>query len=267
MAYRQASASSDHAASMVKLKRAELGAEARRRNQEQLARLGGEVRAARHRRRLTQAQLGAVVGLARATVGSIERGQGGGHTVDSWQRLAVALTLNLRIELQRDHLEDPVDAGHVSMQELILRLARRRGISRSFELPLRPAATRHAIDVFVRDDARRRLTVVECANLVTDIGAMARNFDWKVSKAEEVAIAIGGEVPYAVGACLVMRASARNRALVRRYAAVFATQWPGSSAAWVAALTSGGPCPSEPGLVWCDVGETRLFAWRRRWHA
>ncbi len=62
----------------------------------------------------------------------------------------------------------------------------------------------------------------------------------------------------------VVRAAARNRALVARYPEVFAARFPGSSARWVAALTHGTEPPPEPGLVWCDVGATRLFAWRRR---
>lgn len=193
---------------MVKLKRQELGAEARRRNQEQLATVGGQIRAARQRRRLTQAQLGSRVGLARATVGSLERGAGGGHTVDTWHRLALALDLNLRIEMQRDYLEEPADAGHLPMQELLLRLARRQGVGRTFELPIRASLSRHSVDVFLRDDRRRRLTVVECANVVADIGAMARNFDWKLARAAETAVAIGRGEPYAVGGCLVMRATA-----------------------------------------------------------
>lgn len=53
----------------------------------------------------------------------------------------------------------------------------------------------------------------------------------------------------------VVRATARNRLLVARYPEVFATRFPGSSRAWVAALTAGGPIPTEPGLVWCDADD------------
>ena len=247
---------------MVKIKRQELAAEARRLNQEQLAILGGRVRAARLRRRLTQAQLGTRVGLARPTVGAIERGWGGGHTLDTWQRLAVALGNRLRIDLQRDVLEEPADIGHLPMQELILRLARSHGVEGTFELPIRPSNSRHSIDVFLRDNRRRCLIVVECVNVLADIGALARNFDWKLSKAAEAAVAIGGVDPYQVGGCVVIRATARNRALVHRFGSVFRTHWPGSSARWVRHLALGEDPPDLPGLVWCDVPATRLFAWR-----
>lgn len=248
---------------MVKLKRPELGAEARRRNQEQLARLGGQIRAARRRRRLTQAGLGSRVGLARATVGSIERGHGGGHTLDTWQRLALALDLLLRVDLQRDFLDKPADVGHLAMQELILRKARRQGILGTFELPIRPSATRHSVDAFLRDDRRRRLTVVECVNVVGDIGALPRNFDWKIARADEAAVGIGGEEPFEVGGCLVLRSTARNRSLIATYAAVFETHWPGSSSGWAAVVNEGRVYPDRPGLIWCDASATRLYAWRR----
>jgi hypothetical protein len=35
------------------------------------------------------------------------------------------------------------------------------------------------------------------------------------------------------------------------------------SRGWVAALTRGDLPPDEPGLVWCDVRATRVYAWRR----
>jgi hypothetical protein len=44
---------------------------------------------------------------------------------------------------------------------------------------------------------------------------------------------------------------------------VFASRFPGSSRRWVDALTTGTPPPRETGLVWCDVGATRLSEWRR----
>ncbi len=67
----------NHAADMPKLKRVELAAEATRRNLEQLARLGGDIRQARVRRRLKQHALGGRVGLSQSTVSQIELGVAG----------------------------------------------------------------------------------------------------------------------------------------------------------------------------------------------
>jgi hypothetical protein len=119
------------------------------------------------------------------------------------------------------------------------------------------------VDVFVRDDNRRRLIVEEAWNSLGDIGAGARSFDRKLAAAAELAVVLGGERPYAVHGVWVIRATARNRALVARYPEVFARRFPGSSRAWMHAITTGAPAPAEPGLVWCDVAATRLLESRR----
>jgi transcriptional regulator with XRE-family HTH domain len=248
---------------MAKRRASDISVEAARRAQEQVARLGGQVRDGRLRRRMTQAQLGTEVGLARSTVSAIERGRGAGHTLDTWQRLAVALGRPLRIDLPRDPLADPADAGHLALQELVLRQARAIGIRGSFELPTRPADPARSADVGLRDDRRRRLILVECWNTIGDIGAAARSTARKAAETESLAPTLG-EDPYEVGSCWVVRATASNRALVARYPEVFAARFPGSSAGWVRALITGSEPPAGPGLIWADVGATRLFAWRRR---
>ena len=89
------------------------------------------------------------------------------------------------------------------------------------------------------DDARRRLTVVECWNTIGDVGGAARTSTRKLAEAEDLATARWGERPHATGLVWVVRATARNRALVARYPEVFASRFPGSSARWVRALTAG----------------------------
>ncbi|HEY6570332.1 MAG TPA: helix-turn-helix transcriptional regulator, partial [Candidatus Limnocylindrales bacterium] len=144
--------------------RTRLAGDAARTNREQLARLGAEVRNARRRRRLTQAALGTRVGLSQSAISRAERGLGGGLTLDAWQRIAIALGITLRINLQRDPLAETADAGHLAMQELVLRLGRAAGYKGVLELPTKPAEPWRSIDVALIDDARRRLTVVECWN-------------------------------------------------------------------------------------------------------
>jgi len=63
--------------------RTRLVLDAARANREQLARLGAEVRAARHRRHATQAKLGGRVGLSQSAISRAERGLGGGLTLDA----------------------------------------------------------------------------------------------------------------------------------------------------------------------------------------
>jgi len=243
--------------------RTHLAVDAERRNLEQLARAGGEVREGRRRKRLTQKQLGDRVGLSQATISRVERGHGGGLTMDAWQRIGLAVDRPLVVTFQRDTTGETADAGHLAIQELVMRLGRGAGYAASFELPTRPAEPWRSADVGLRDDTRRRLILAECWNTIGDVGAATRSSERKRADAEALAAARWGEEPATVGVVWVVRATARNRALVARYPEVFAARFPGSSQGWVRALTEGGLPPGQPGLVWCDVGATRLFAWRR----
>jgi transcriptional regulator with XRE-family HTH domain len=249
---------------MSRRRRPELLAEAARRNQEEMARLGAELRRSRRSRRLKQADLAALVGVAQSTISVMERGRGASLSVDVWQRAFTAVERNLRLQPSRDARDEVADAGHLHVQNVVLRLGRSAGYTGFFELATRPSDPARSTDVGLRDDRRRRLILAECWNTFGDIGAAARSTNRKVSEAEAFASHLWGEEPHRVAAVWVVRATLRNRQLVARYADVFAARFPGSSAGWVAALGRRGEPPVEPGLVWCDVGAGRVFAWRRR---
>jgi transcriptional regulator with XRE-family HTH domain len=222
------------------------------------------VRQARRRRRWTQTQLAVRVDLAQPTISRMERGDGGSLSVNSWQQVATALELSFDLTLGRDPNEEPVDAGHLGIQELILRLGRMIGHKRTFELPTKPSDPSRSTDVGLTDDANRRLLQVECVNTFGNINAAIRSADRKRAEAEALAISIGHGEPFTVYQCWVVRATRRNRELLARYPELFATRFTGSSRAWVDALTNGTPPPPALGLVWCDVRATQLFEWRRR---
>lgn len=250
-------------------RRPQLVADARRRNLTTLGVLGSEVRTSRLRRRLSQRALGADVGLAQTTISLLERGHGGRLSLETWQRLALAPGRTARLTLTADERTEPADAGHLAIQELVLRLGRAAGFARTFELPTRPADPARSVDVGLRDDRRRLLVLVECWNTIGDIGAAARSSERKRSEAEALAVATapldtdGRGHSYRVRVCWIVRATVRNRSLLARYPEVFATRFPGSSTGWTRALAGGSEPPREPGLVCCDVAATPLFAWRR----
>ncbi|HEY3523442.1 MAG TPA: helix-turn-helix domain-containing protein [Candidatus Limnocylindrales bacterium] len=249
---------------MPKVKRARLALEAERRNAEQLVRLGREVYEARKRRRWTQQQLAERVGLTRPVVSRVEHGLGGGHTLDTWQRIGLALDRPLRVELARDRLEGPADAGHLAIQEVVLRVGR-RGSWRPLgvELLTKPSEPWRSADVAFSDQPHRLFVLVECWNTIGDVGASARSTNRKLAELAELAVARFGPDGRAA-ACWVVRATRRNRALVGRYPELFAARFPASSRRWLEALERGAAPPAEPGLVWASVDGNRLFAWRRR---
>ena len=243
-------------------RRSAVAAEAARRNREQRAQIGAEIRRSRERRNWTQRALAERAGISRHIVGRIERATTR-LDVDVLQRIGIALDRRLELRFGRDPLEQPVDAGHLAMQELVLRLGRACGYTGSFELPTRPAEPWRSADVGLAAPARRTLILGECWNSFGDVGAAARSSTRKRTDLENIAIARWG-TDARVGLVWIVRATARNRALIARYPEIFASRFPGSSRAWIAALTEGRKPPSDPGLVWCDVAATRLLEWRRR---
>lgn len=227
-----------------------------------MLREGAKVRRARKRRSWTQNELGARIGLSQSSISHLERGDGGSLSVQSWQRVAIACQLPLNLELGRDPKEEPADAGHLAVQELVLRVGRLAGYARTFELPTRPANPSLSTDVGLIDDRRRLLIQVECVNTFGNINASIRSSHRKRAEAEELAIAMGHGAPYVVHQCWVIRATRRNRQLLSTYPELFASRFTGSSRAWVKAMTTRSGPPTEPGPVWCDVAARRLFEWR-----
>lgn len=229
------------------------------------ASLGGRVKSARVRRKLNQRELGAKADLDQSRISQIERGDGAGVSLEVWYALGDALGMPLRVEFGRDATEEPLDAGHLGMQELSLRLGRETGRGRTIELPTKPASPSLSVDVCLRDDVQRVLIIEECWNSFGNINASIRSTRRKIAEAEELAVAIGGERgPYRVAAVWIVRDTRRNREILGRYPDVFASAFTGSSAAWVRALNNASAqAPNELGLVWCDVRATRLSAWRK----
>jgi transcriptional regulator with XRE-family HTH domain len=223
------------------------------------------IRDARKRRRWSRSQLGAKVGLGATRIGQIERGDGTGVSLEIWFALGQALDMSFRADFARDRIEEPEDAGHLGIQELALRLGRLTGRPRTFELSTRPANPSFSIDVGVRDDSVRVLFIEECWNTFGNINAAVRSTRRKIAEAEQLAVAIGGELgPYRVAAVWIVRDTRRNREIVSRYPEVFAAAFTGSSRQWVKALTTAAVEPPVGlGLVWCDLRATRLFAWRK----
>ena len=155
---------------MARRKRSRLLARAARRATVTAAALGAQLRQRRKHRGWTQRQLGARIGLHHSRISQVGLGAGGSLTLRDWFALADVLDAELFIRLSRDREDEPVDAGHLIIQEPLLRLGREAGLARLFELPRRPADPSRSVDVGLRDDRRRRLILLEAWNTISDIG-------------------------------------------------------------------------------------------------
>jgi transcriptional regulator with XRE-family HTH domain len=221
------------------------------------ATLGSQVRATRRRRRVTQVALGRRVGVVQSRISEVERGHGASSALELWISLGVALDRPLAVSFGRDIVVEPVDAGHLAIQELVMRLALANGRMATFELPTRPGVPARSIDVGIRDDRQRVLIVVEIWNRLDDLGAAVRAHDRKVAEAAALAIAIADDLlPYEVTSCWILRDSAANRQLVARYPAILRSRFGGSSLAWVRALADSAPAPAarSSGPAWAKAG-------------
>lgn len=229
------------------------------------ATIGRQLRAARQARRLTQTAVASRIGITHSRYGDLERGIGAGAPLGLWIAAGLAVGRPIAVTASRGLDPDPIDAGHLGAQEFLLRRARTNRIGRSFELPTTSTPTTRFIDVNLRDDRHRTLIVTEIWNRFDDLGAGSRSFKRKLIDAQAAAVIAGGEgTPYRVTGCWVLRETAANRALVRRYAAILQTDLPGSSRAWATTLLDGADPPTEPGLVWIDLAATRIFELRPR---
>jgi transcriptional regulator with XRE-family HTH domain len=227
------------------------------------ATIGRQLREARRARQLTQAAAGERVGISHARWGQLERGHGSGAPLGLWIAAGIAVGRPMAISLTRSTTPLPREAGHLGAQEALLRWAAGAGNAGTFELQTRPAPNATYIDIGIRDDRRRLLEVIEVWNTIDDLGAATRLFKRKLAEAGEIAAAIGGEAgPFDVRGSWVLRDTAENRELVRRYPSVLRAQFPGSSPGWARALRHGAEPPGTPGIAWIDLAATRLFALR-----
>jgi transcriptional regulator with XRE-family HTH domain len=218
------------------------------------ANLGRDAKATRRRRRLTQAELGHLVGLGQSEISHLERGHGARTSIETWISIGIALRRPVAVGFSRD-VADPVlqDAGHLAAQELTLRLATDAGWRGRFEAPSDPGAPSHSTDIELsRTDGR--CVLVEIWDRFEDIGAAVRSSDRKLADLERRRAAMGARVR----TCWLLTDTSANHQVVRRYPAILHARFAGSSAAWVRALTTDDTMPTEPGIAWIDVSAGRL---------
>ena len=130
----------------------------------EVARAGSAVLVARRRRKFSQGSLAKQIGVSRARLAAIEAGQGGGAPAEVWFALGEALGIYLKFEFGRDPQAELRDAGHLDIQELVLRAAKAAGWERAFEAKSGGWSSDRSVDVRLVDRKGRRVVVGECWN-------------------------------------------------------------------------------------------------------
>ena len=249
-----------------RLRPTELAREAARLSATIAATLGRDVRAARQGRRLTQAALGERIGVHQTRISRIELGQGETAPLATWIALGAALERPLAVSLSRPLgvPREPVDAGHLAMQEYLISRATATGRTAQVEVPTNASAPTYSIDVVIVDATSRTVILVEAWNAFGDVGAAIRTTRRKLADLIDRGAVHDRRGPFSSTAAWVVRDSATNRALLRRYPGIVRSVFSGPSRAWVRALEDGSPPPADPGLVWFDGASSALRAWRVR---
>lgn len=232
--------------------------------------LGSALKDARATAARSQRTAAEVAGMAHSTIAEAEKGKGDDFTLRTWSRLAAAVGVTLHAYLKRASAADrPRDAVHLRVQELLLQTSAPGGWNGTAELAIDDAARgSRSVDV-----ALERVTlsvpevaVLEVVDWLDDVGAGLRDWTRRLARVDQLATARltredggGATVLPRVSGCWVLRATVRNRELVRDHALVFRSRFPGSGATWVRALRGPTPMPLDSALLWVSVDGTRLW--------
>lgn len=235
---------------------------ARRRADYLAHRLGLGLRENRRESGLRQVDAADRAGVSQAFWSLLERGGATAATLETLAACAAAVGTQLAAFLEGTPGADlPRDLEHLRRQQLIVAVAAGGGWIARPERPIDPAARRsRSIDVELERPSKQEIAVVEIEDLLADGGDVMRGLADKVAAVRRD---VGSE--WTVSGLLVLRATSRNRGLVREFADLFAARFPASSPAWLAALRDPlRPMPATDGLAWSSVDGNRLFAAKMR---
>lgn len=232
-----------------------------------MRKLGLMLKDGRRRSRARQLDASAKAGISRSEWSGLELGRKSA-TLATWNRAAFAVGGSLEAYLKQASAADrPRDAVHLRHQELVIRTALGGGWQALPEEPIdREARTSRAADVLLnrrsKADGRTEYALCEVWDWLDDVGAAVRDMTRRLEAVDRYAVArMRGDEPLPrVGGFWLVRATQRNRALIAEHRHFFRARFPGSSRAWLAAVTGPqAPLPAQPALLWVAVNGERLF--------
>lgn len=187
-------------------------------------RIGRSIRALRHRRDWTQAELGRRAGCSHAVISRLERGTLEACSVDRLERILQALDARLVafVDWRGGELDRLLDADHALLQErwaLCKAGAGRRWQSRQ-EVTYSEYGERGSVDDLAFDEATGTLLVTELKTGIYDVSRMLMKLDEKARLAAAIARRLGWSVRRVVP-CLVVADTRTNRRRVADHEALF----------------------------------------------
>lgn len=152
-------------------------------------RFGLGVRALRHRRHWTQAELAGRTGASRSVIGRIERGQADRVAVHMLQRVAAELgaRVDVRLLWHGEGLDRLLDARHATLVDRTLDLLVRQAWTAATEVSFNLRGERGSIDILAFHPPTGALLVVEVKSVVPDMQAMLVALDRKGRLGGEIA--------------------------------------------------------------------------------
>jgi transcriptional regulator with XRE-family HTH domain len=162
-------------------------------------RLGTALREARMAAGLEQSEVASRAGVSQPLVSYLERGQGGGTTLETWSRVAAAVGEQFVAFLEHSSgANQPRDLEHLKRQSALISIAARGGWQALPELAIDPFRARsRSIDVALIRRSSREAIAAEIWDWFDDVGAGFRSLD-----AKRTTLASASRPP-TVGTCVV----------------------------------------------------------------
>lgn len=192
------------------------------------SRTGRVLRAIRLHLRFSQQAVAEKAGISQSVYSRAERGEFGGMTVDSLDRIVSALGATLIIDIgYRGGLGDRlVDAAHAALVDLVVRVLDRTGWHVELEFGFNVFGERGSVDVLAWDAATRTLLIIEVKSRLLDLQDMLVALARKLRLVPDLAREERGWDAVQVARLVVTYASTENKSVIAKHPALFSTALP-----------------------------------------
>jgi transcriptional regulator with XRE-family HTH domain len=195
------------------------------------ARIGRVLRGIRIHQGRSQRDVAKRAGVSQSLYSRAERGDVGGMTVGSLDRVAEALGASLHVDVRyRGEMGDRLaDASHALLVDLVVSVLRAAGWLVELEFGFNVYGERGSVDILAWHAATRTLLIVEVKSRFADLQAMLLSLARMVRLVPGVAREELHWDAAAVGRIVVTYASHGNRSVLARHSSMFDAALPARS--------------------------------------